>query len=116
VAIPVSLVGDILELATIKELRHFVQQVICERQHLLLGAFQFDERLLEKGGKPCGLHFTMSGPRCVQFSAIWDAIRHSILFYDCTGERFQRTDLPKTSKLQVELSSMIRAETCGSTN
>lgn len=114
--------GDILELATLDELRHFVQTVICDRERLLFGAFQFEEQLLERQGRPCGLHFTLSGPRCVQFSAIWDAIRHTILFYDSAGERFHRTDLSKPSQLHFELASfaggwdtLSREAVCGST-
>ena len=92
-----------MKLATLDDLRGFVQQVICERERLMPGAFQFDERILERHGKPCGLHFTLYGPRSVQLSAIWDAIRHTVLFYDCTGERFRRTDLSKPSNLHFEL-------------
>lgn len=71
------------------------------------GAFQFDEEVLKRHGQPCGLHFSLSGPRSVRFSAIWDAIRHTILFYDCTGERFQRTDLPRPSSLHFELAEFV---------
>ena len=63
--------------------------------------------------EPCGLHFTLSGPRAVQCSAIWDAIRHTILFYDCTGERFHRIDLSKPSQLHFELASGRREAICG---
>ena len=90
--------------ATLDDLRGFVQQVICERERLMLGAFQFDEQVLQRHGKPCGLHFTLNGPRSVQLSAIWDAIRHTVLFYDCTGERFHRIELPKPSQLHFELA------------
>ena len=76
----------------------------------MLGAFQFDEQVLRRHGKPCGLHFTLNGPRSVRLSAIWDAIRHTVLFYDCTGERFHRTDLPKPSQLHFELASVAGTE------
>jgi len=93
-----------LEPTNLEELRQYVQQVICDRGQLLPGAFQFEEQVLKRHGKPCGLQFSLSGPRSVRFSAIWDAIRHTILFYDCTGERFQRVDLPKPSSLHFELA------------
>lgn len=96
-----------LEPTSLEALRRFVQKVICERGELLPGAFLFDEQVLERHGQPCGLHFTLDGPRSVRFSAVWDAIRHTILFYDCTGERFQRTDLPKTSSLYFELAEFV---------
>ena len=104
------------KISTLDDLRAFVERTICDQKQLVMGAFQFDERILERHGKPCGLHFTLCGPRAVQFSAIWDEIRHTILFYDCTGERFHRTDLPKPSNLHFELASMKQGETCGSTN
>lgn len=99
-----------MTLATLDDLRGFVQQVICERERLVPGAFRFDEQVLRRHGTPCGLHFTLRGPRSVQLSAIWDAIRHTVLFYDCTGERIQRTDLPKPSQLHYELASVAGNE------
>jgi len=101
------------ELSTLDDLRAFVERTICELKHLVIGAFGFDETIVERHGEPCGLQFTLSGPRAVQFSAIWDAIRHTILFYDCTGERFHRIDLSKASQLHYELASGRREATCG---
>jgi hypothetical protein len=99
--------GITLEPTSLEELRQHVQQVICDQGQLLPGAFDFDEQVLRRHGQPCGLHFSLSGPRSVRFSAIWDAIRHTILFYDCTGERFQRTDLPRPSSLHFELAEFV---------
>ena len=96
-----------MEIESLEALRRFVQEVICERGELLQGAFVFDEQVLRRHGQPCGLHFTLDGPRSVRFSAAWDAIRHTILFYDCTGEWFQRTDLSKSSRLQAELAEFV---------
>lgn len=100
-------------ISTLDDLRDFVERTVCEQKQLMIGAFQFDERILERHGKPCGLHFTLYGPRSVQLSAIWDAIRHTVLFYDCTGERFHRTDLSKPSNLHFELARIadVRLET-----
>jgi hypothetical protein len=107
------MINCVSEIATLDDLRDFVEWTICERKHLVIGAFQFDEMIIERHGKPCGLHFTLSGPRAVQFSAIWDAIRHTILFYDCTGERLHRADLPKPSQLHFDLASGRREAICG---
>jgi hypothetical protein len=98
-----------LEPTRLEALRCFVQEVICERGELLPGAFSFDEQVLRKHGQPCGLHFTLDGPRSVRFSAVWDAIRHTILFYDCTGERFRRADLTKPSCLHFELAKFVES-------
>ena len=96
-----------MEPKSLEALRRFVQEVICEQGELLPGAFLFDEQVLRRHGLPCGLHFTLDGPRSVRFSAAWDAIRHTILFYDCTGERFQRTDLTKPSQLHFDLAEFV---------
>lgn len=90
--------------ANLTELRRYVQQAVCERGELLPGAFQFDEQVLRGHGASCGLHFTLSGPRSVRYSAIWDAVRSTILFYDCTGERFHRADLADGTRLLRELT------------
>lgn len=104
------------DISTLDDLRAFVEQSICERKQLVIGAFQFEQMILERHGKPCGLHFTLCGPRAVQYSAVWDAIRHTVLFYDCKGERFHRTDLSKPSQLHFELANMSRETVCGSSN
>ncbi|MEQ8787510.1 MAG: hypothetical protein RIC55_14495 [Pirellulaceae bacterium] len=94
------------EIHTLDDLRDFVERTNCDRQQLLLGAFQFYERVLVRNGRTCGLHFTLSGPRAVQYSAIWDVARHTILFYDCNGERSCRCDLAVTSGLLEELDGL----------
>jgi hypothetical protein len=96
----------ISEFATLEDLRDFVQQTICERHQLLVGAFQFRERILVRCSKPCGLQFTLNGPRAVQFSAIWDADRRTILFYDSNGGRLHQSDLAASTGLQEEFASL----------
>jgi hypothetical protein len=92
--------------STLDELRDFVQQAICDRQHLLPGAFQVHERILARHGKPSGLCFTLCGPRSVKFSAIWDAARRTILFYDCKGERFHQSELFLSGELRDEFAGL----------
>jgi hypothetical protein len=98
----------ISDLSSLDDLRVFVQRTICDRRQLLLGAFQLHEEILVRQGEPCGLHFTLSGPRAVQFAAIWDATRHAILFYDCNGDRFHRSDLTGSAEISEELASLVR--------
>jgi hypothetical protein len=78
---------------TLAELRNMVIRTICEHSGLLLESVQLREKVLRRGGQPCGMHFIMHGPRSVKFSAIWDSAQHTILFYDCAGERFHRSEL-----------------------
>ncbi|MHA1564418.1 MAG: hypothetical protein ACTSX7_03805 [Alphaproteobacteria bacterium] len=51
------------------------------------------ERILVRGGKPCGIYFCLHGPRSTKFSAIWETDRNRILFYGSSGERFLKTQL-----------------------
>ncbi len=94
------------EISSLQDLRGLVERTICDRQQLLPGAFQIHEQLLVRHGQPCGLHFTLHGPRAVRYSAIWDATRYTILFYDCTGERFQRCVLTASAELREEIAGL----------
>jgi hypothetical protein len=96
------------DLSSLDDLRGFVQRTICDQRQLLLGAFQFREQILVREGEPCGLRFILSGPRAVQFAAFWDATRHAILFYDCNGDRFHRSDLTGSAEISEELASLAR--------
>ena len=51
------------------------------------------ERVLTRGGKPCGIYFCLHGPRNVKYTAIWETDRDTILYYGCGGERFGKTRL-----------------------
>ena len=96
------------EIATLEDLRAFVQRTICDQQRLLDGTVQVSEKILLRQGKPCGMQFTLNGPRAVQFSAIWETNRHTILFYDCNGVRFHRCELATTADLEQELAALAR--------
>ena len=82
------------------EVREYVDLTICDRYQLQIGAFQMTERVLMRGGKPCGIHFCLHGPRMTRFSAIWETDRNQILFYGSNGERFQRTLLVEAPQLE----------------
>jgi hypothetical protein len=101
-----AMVNDVAEVSTLHGLRGLVQATICDRHQLLLGAFRFNERLLMRRGEACGLHFTLYGPRAVLFTAIWDVAGRTILFYDCDGNRFHRSDLKVSGRLQAELATL----------
>ena len=90
------------ELQTLDDLRKFVERTICEVEQLEPGAFPCSERLLLRRGKPCGIYFCVHGPRAVKFSAIWEAERHRILFYDAVGERYRDTQLVGSQKVELE--------------
>ncbi|MCY2987892.1 MAG: hypothetical protein NTY19_08535 [Planctomycetota bacterium] len=82
-----------VRISDLSGLREFVQQKLCERNELEVGAFQFTERHLEKRGVPCGICFCLHGPRSVKLMAIWETSRNTIMFYDSNGQRVQRAQL-----------------------
>ena len=82
------------------DLREYVRTTICGQYQLLDGAFPMTERIILRGGKPCGIYFRLHGPRATQFSAIWETDRNQILFYGSAGERFQKTQLVEAPALE----------------
>ena len=85
---------------SVHELREYVNVTLCTHYQLQIGAFQMTERLLVRGGKPCGIYFCLHGPRSVKFSAIWETDHNRILFYGPHGERFQRTQVLEALRLE----------------
>lgn len=87
------------DITNLENLREFVNRTLCHKNQLLIGAFPVTEHKLLRGDKPCGIFFCLHGPRAVKFTAVWESERNTLLFYGSTGERFQRTQLPKTVKI-----------------
>ena len=81
------------QISNLDSLRDFVNETLCEHYELKLDAFEMTERVLRRGGRPCGMYFCLHGPRAVKFTAIWETDRNRILFYGSTGERFLKTQL-----------------------
>ena len=84
----------------LQDVREYVNETLCEHYQLQLGAFEMTERVLVRGGKPCGIYFCLHGPRMSRFSAIWETDRNQILFYGPGGERFQKTQLLEAPRLE----------------
>jgi hypothetical protein len=82
------------------DLREYVNSTLCDHYQLQSGAFPMTERILRRGGKPCGIYFCLHGPRATRFSAIWETDRNQILFYGSGGERFQKTQLLEAPELE----------------
>ena len=88
-------------LNNLDELKDYVYETLCEHDGLVRGAFQMSEQVLIRGGRACGMHFTVHGPRAVTLSAIWETRTSSILFYDSSGLRFQKTQLIAAPMLEA---------------
>ncbi len=93
--------GD-CQLNNLDDLREFVYTTLCNFESLERGAFHMSEQVLFRGSQPCGMHFCLHGPRAVLFTAIWETERHTILFYDSTGRRFQKTQLVAAPQLELQ--------------
>jgi hypothetical protein len=82
-----------LEIKGLADLRQYVYSTLCSHQDLVVGAFSMSERILVRGGVPCGIYFCLHGPRSVRLTAIWETERNTILFYGATGEKLSKTKL-----------------------
>jgi hypothetical protein len=96
--------NSVTRIETLNELRKYVNETLCNHEHLEFGAFRFSERILYRSGKACGIYFCLHGPRSVQYSAIWETDRNTILFYGCNGDRFQKTQLIVAPSLELQLA------------
>jgi len=92
------------QIYNLNDLRKYVNETLCKNEHLELGAFQMTERVLTRGGRPCGVFFCLHGPRQVKFTAIWETDRNRVLFYTSTGERFHKTQLIVAPSLEPTVS------------
>jgi hypothetical protein len=89
------------KIGTLDDLRYHINKVLCDQEQLVLGAFRMTERLLTRGGKPCGMYFCVHGPRSVKISAVWDALTGTVLFYGSSGERFHKMFLDEDVQLEL---------------
>lgn len=78
----------------LRELRNYVEEIICDQNELEPRAFRMTERPLLRHGKPCGIYFCLHGPRSVKLIAIWESDQNTVLFYGSNGERTLRCRLP----------------------
>ena len=82
------------EIRTFEQLRHFVHVHLCRRENLLEYQFPMTELEIQQGGRRCGVQFLLHGPRSVRLAAVWAESVNELLFYDATGHRFNRIQLP----------------------
>ena len=69
------------------EIRDFVQIALAELGHLEPGAFPMTQRPIVRGGKTCGYHFCLHGPRSVKLTAVCDSVQRVLYFYGTDGQR-----------------------------
>lgn len=81
------------QVRSLDDLRTFVHRRLCEKENLLAEQFEMTEMQLIRRGRPCGLQFSLQGPRSLRLGAIW-AEDHNVLYlYDARGVRYARQKL-----------------------
>lgn len=93
-----------LSVENLNDLRQYVHHTLCQHNELEIGAFHITERILVRGGVPCGIFFCLHGPRSVKLTAIWELERNTILFYGSDGQRQQKTQLTAAPELAMAMS------------
>jgi len=87
------------QIHSLDDLREYVNTTLCQHDQLQMEAFRMTERILRRGGRPCGIYFCLHGPRSVKYTAIWETDRNQVLFYGAGGERFLKTQLLSSPRL-----------------
>lgn len=85
----------------LNDLRFFVNETLCHHDQLVPNEFPVTERILTRGGRPCGIFFCLHGPRSVKLTAIWETDTNTILFYGSSGERYHKTQLTAVGELAL---------------
>lgn len=88
-----------IRLDDLNALRCYVNATLSARDNLEVGCFPLTERVLVRGGEPCGMYFCLHGPRSVRLAAIWETDSNAILFYGGSGERFLKAQLETAPEL-----------------
>jgi len=98
---------EVQRLDDLHAIRRYVSETLCERDQLEATSFPLHERVLVRGGTPCGVFFCLHGPRSLCLSAVWETDGNRILFYGSRGERFRKTQLIAPPRIEefIETSS-----------
>jgi hypothetical protein len=95
---------EVQRLDDLHSIRRYVIETLCEKDQLETNTFPLCERILLRGGAPCGLLFYLYGPRSLCLTAIWETDGNTILFYGSRGERFRKTQLVAPPRIDDAIS------------
>src|SRR5215510_6051260 len=96
---------ETLRLDDLHAIRRYVNETLCEKDRLEADLFPLEERVLLRSGAPCGVYFSLHGPRSLCLTAIWETDSNTILFYGSRGERFRKTQLIAPPRIDDHLMS-----------
>lgn len=97
------MVTQVYAIRSLDELRDYILAILVDRYDLQADAFRISEQVISRRGRPCGVHFSVRGPRAIRFTAIWETDQNCVLFYGSDGERFQKTRLIEAPPLDAVL-------------
>ena len=87
---------------TVEEIRCYVAETLSGLESLKSDQYEVTQRVLYRSGRPCGVHFSLHGPRALMLSAIWETEQNRILFYGSCGRRMLRTKLMNAPQLHAQ--------------
>ena len=92
-SVPGNMTEQTSTLESLEALREYIHTTLCEKESLVREQFLMSETPLVLYGAPCGLQFTIRGPRSIRLSAVWASDPNMVYFYDARGERFLKVQL-----------------------
>jgi len=84
-----------------EDIRRYVTETLSKFELLRPESSHLTVRRLSRNGRPCGVFFSLQGPREVRLTAIWETDANTILFYDSRGERVGKTKLIEPPTLEM---------------
>jgi hypothetical protein len=83
----------VASLPKLEQLCQHVRATLCQHDQLDPEQTPLHQTVITRAGRPCGLFFSVHGPRMVKTYAVWAGEEGRILFYDSQGQRFAQTRL-----------------------
>jgi hypothetical protein len=88
------MIGNAANFIDMEKLRDLVERRLCELGTLEPKQFPLTQRIVIRGGKPCGWYFCVHGPRSVKLTAIADLTSRSVILYGSDGVRSDSIPIP----------------------
>jgi hypothetical protein len=92
-SVPGTMTEQTTAFESLDALRSYIHTTLCDKESLVREQFLMSETPLVLYGAPCGLQFTIRGPRSIRLSAVWASDPNMVYFYDARGERFLKVQL-----------------------
>lgn len=97
--------NEIDSIQTLTQLESFVHKTLCAKENLLTDQFHTRSAVLNRGKRPCGMQFTLMGPRSVRLGAVWASDQNMLYFYDARGQRYDKVRLKNRIFVEQEANA-----------